>query len=150
MLVRRATGDDLHAVIALAKKMHGESPAYRNYRFEPGKIANLVKLCVESPDWLLLIAYNLGTPVGFVAAGAVEMIFGSEKTVDDLAVYVVPEKRGSMLGPRLVKALVDWAKTTGAREVRLGVTTEIDNSRVTTLLERMGFSQTGTLSTLKL
>lgn len=152
-MIRPINQGDIHAIINLAEQMHGESPAYRDYPFLPEKVRGWVEICLQNPSWRCLIARN-GThgrdrPVGFMAAGAVDHLFSNELTVDDLALYVVPEHRGTMVGPLLLKHMIRWAKTTGASQMRCGITTEIDNLRVTALFERMGFRVTGSLCTLR-
>lgn len=147
--VRPIEEGDTYQIVGLAKRMQEESPSYAPYEFSIKKLLNLVELCLRSPDWRCLIAKKDGRPVGFFAVGLVEMLFSTEKTVDDLALYVLPEERGCMAGPRMLKDMVEWAKSTGAKEIRCGITTEIDNSRVAALMERFGFRQTGLLMTMK-
>jgi len=130
--------------------MHGESPHYRDYPFRGQKVADLCNLCLASPDWMCWIAYEKDNPIGFLACGAVEMLFSEQKTVDDLAFYVVPEKRGGSAGPKMLNILRQWAELHQAAEIRMGVTTEIDNDRVSKFLERKGFRQSGTLMTQRM
>lgn len=150
MIVRSIERADVGPVVDLARKMHEESPHYRDYPFRAEKLVGWCKLCLESPDWICWVAIEGDEYVGMLAVGAVEMIFSEQKTVDDLAFYVVPEKRGTSIAPRLLSVMRQWAELHGAAEIRMGVTTEIDNDRVSKYLERKGFTQTGTLMTQKI
>ena len=150
MSVRFIEAQDKLAIIDLARVMHSESPAYREFPYQSAKVGQLFDLCLKHEDWCCLIAEKNGGAIGFMAFGLVEMLFCDLKTVDDLALYILPEHRGGVDGARMVRMAVQWAIACQASEVRLGVTTEIDNSRVAQFLGRLGFSHTGELMTLKI
>jgi len=69
---------------------------------------------------------------GFVAddSGAVHLV----------GMWVAPELRGAGIGGRLVEAIVDWARATGARRVCLCV--ESGNTEARRLYETCGFGST--------
>ena len=69
--------------------------------------------------------------------------FGNDLLANDILWYVKKERRGSMTGPRLLKAFRTWAKERGAREVCMGVSTAVDVDRTHKLLSRMGFEHVG-------
>tara|TARA_R110000796_G_scaffold3212_8_gene12302 strand:- start:1903 stop:2298 length:396 start_codon:yes stop_codon:yes gene_type:complete len=126
--------------------MHGESPVYSPHAFEDDKLLGWVKLCIDSPDWLCLIAWEEGEPIGFIAVGSVDMIFSNERTIDDLGLFVVPKRRGSRCALLLVKAMEEWAADKG-RVIRLGVTTGTNDAPAKKFLERLGYVQTGVMLT---
>jgi len=146
MLIRQiATAGDCVHVIGLAQRMANESPAYTRYEFDGFKVGNIAKQCIYDPDYQCLLAFKDEKPIGFMAYACFSMLFSKARTVDDLALYVLPEHRGSLAGPLMVKRCVNWAKQQGASEVRLGITTEIDNSRVEKLFNRLGLATSGKL-----
>lgn len=63
------------------------------------------------------------------------------ETVHLFQMWVAPESRGSGAGGVLLKAVLDWARSVGARRVRLGVT--VGDSPATRLYSRHGFVQVG-------
>ena len=138
------SSDSLH-VVALARKMAAESPAYRRYGFDSDKVGRLAKQCIIKEDYQCLLAFKAEKCIGFMAYGCFPMLFSAALTVDDFALYVLPEHRGSLAGPLMVKRCLKWAKEKGASEVRLGITTEINNSRVEKLFNRLGLATSGKL-----
>lgn len=138
-------GEDWH-VVALAQAMHGESPHYSIYPFDGDVLASWARLCRENDDWLCLVAWEDGRAIGFVAVGAVPMLFSREKTVDDLALFVLPERRGTTAALRLLRSMEPWAKSR-AREIRMGVTTGTNHDQAVRFFQRFGYKQTGVLLT---
>jgi len=138
-------GDEL-VIVNLSRLMHAEAPAYRHILFEPEKVAHWTRFCASDPDWICLLAENdASAPVGFCAAGCVPMVFSSERTVDDLGLYVLPEYRGSSAAARLVDYLREWAKAKGAIAMRFGLTTRVNDQQATSFLHRMGFEAGGVI-----
>lgn len=151
MNIREIAREDRPEIIVMAKTMHGESPSYRRWPFEPRLVSAWIDMCFDHPDWRCIIAReDNGEPVGFMAAGTANMIFSPEKTTDDLALYVRPEKRGGTAAFRLVREMARWAKGRGAVELRMGITTDVDELRTARFLERLGFVHAGTLMKLDL
>lgn len=136
---------DCFDVTNLAFQMAQESPAYKNYEFDRSKVAGLAKECISNPDYQCLLACINARPIGFMAYGCFPMLFSKARTVDDFALYVLPKYRGSLAGPLMVRRCLKWAKEKGASEVRLGITTEINNSRVEKLFNRLGLATSGKL-----
>ena len=134
------------AMLRLARVMHCESPVYNPYEFDDEKLMVWINLCLQSPDWLCLVAWDDLDPIGFIAVGSVPMLFSNAKSVDDLGLFVLPRKRGSSAAYRLVRFMEHWAKDKGAC-IRLGVTTGTNNSQTQRFLERFGYVQTGVLLT---
>jgi GNAT superfamily N-acetyltransferase len=140
-----AEGDEL-IVAALARAMHSESPIYSQWAFEREVLMDWIKLCRDNEDWLCLIAWDNGVPIGFLAVGAVPMLFNRARTVDDLALFVVPERRGSTAALRLLRIMEPWARQR-AVAIRMGVTTGTNQRQAIKFLERLGYVQTGVLLT---
>lgn len=151
MIIREIQREDRPEIIVMAKAMHGESPSYSKWPFMPALVSAWIDMCLSVPDWRCVIAReDNGEPVGFMAVGTANMIFCTEKTSDDLALYVRPEKRGGTAALRLVKDMARWSKELGAVELRLGITTDVDETRTVRFLERLGFVHAGTLMKLDL
>lgn len=138
-------GDEM-IVAAMARNMHAESPIYSQWAFDKDALMGWIALCRDNDDWLCLIAWDNGIPIGFLAVGAVPMLFNALKTVDDLALYVVPERRGSTAALRLLRVMEPWAQQR-AVAIRMGVTTGTNTSQAVKFLERLGYRQTGVLLT---
>ena len=144
--VRTARPEDADEVLDLARAMHAESERYRRLRFSEPHIRSLYAALV--PTGGILVVEHAGAIVGMVVGMLVPTWFGdgSEFVASDLALYVEPEHRGTLAAPRLIRAFERWAVAHGAREVSLGVSTEIHAERTRELYERLGFKPTGYLT----
>lgn len=74
---------------------------------------------------------------GYVEDGGIPNVFG---------VWTAPEARGQRLAQRVIDAVIAWARTTEAREVRLWATDTNDAAR--RVYDRLGFTPTGTTQPL--
>jgi GNAT superfamily N-acetyltransferase len=148
--VERETYDRQGHITALAYRMQKESPAYRDYAFDLEQFNVYLNLCTHDPDWRACVYYNKSDPIGFYAVTCQPMLFSKEKTCDDLAWYVLPEHRGSTAGIRMLRDIIWWAGARGAREIRMGATTNIMDERVGKLLATQGFCKSGQLHSLQL
>jgi len=89
-----------------------------------------------------------GQIIGFMIAAMVPYIFSFKaRYASDLAVYVIPEKRGTSAAIRLVKAFEEWADTQNAAEKKLGVSTAINIERAHGFYTKLGYNQVGGLYT---
>ena len=136
-------------MLRMARAMHSESPTYAPHPFDEDVFLQWVGLCRDNDDWLCLIAWNELDPVGFVAIGAVPMLFSHERSVDDLGFFVMPKWRGTTAAIRLYRSMEPWAKSKGA-VIRMGITTGTNQDQAARFFKRFGFEQTGILLTKKL
>jgi GNAT superfamily N-acetyltransferase len=134
------------AMLRLARHMHAESPQYKDHPFVDERLLVWVKMCLEHEDWFCAIAWKDYDPIGFVAVGAMEMIFSKDKTVDDLGLFVHPRHRGSTAALRLVRVMESWAKDK-ATKIRIGITTGTNQEQTERFLTRLGYQRTGVLLT---
>jgi ribosomal protein S18 acetylase RimI-like enzyme len=88
------------------------------------------------PRGALLMAWASGEPAGCIALRPLD---AHEAEVKRL--YVRPAFRGSGLGERLVRAVIDRASRAGYRALRLDTLGTMD--RAMRLYERLGFVETG-------
>lgn len=146
--VREIVADDTATVIALARAMQAEAPQYRDFSFEEEKVLEWISLCVTSDDWLGLLAVDEEAgAVGMLAVGCVPMLFSSQRTVDDIVLYVHPAWRGTTAAVRMVRHMEAWAKARGGVAIRIGITTGTNNEAAARFLERFGYERTGLLMT---
>lgn len=151
IVLREFEPDDLEALVELTRDMWSEAPEYREFPFQASKIGQWGKLCLTSPDWLCVLAWEEvdgvpPVPIGFVAAGAVEMLFSDQKTVDDLGLFVRPERRGSAAAVRLLRYLEEWARHKGLL-IKMGITTGTNTEQAAKFFSRFGYRKSGELWT---
>ena len=66
-----------------------------------------------------------------------------ESMASDLVLYVHPAHRGGLLGPRLIRAYVDWAGDRGASRVLISTSTLINTQGFRRLMTGLGFGEVG-------
>lgn len=98
----------------------------------------------QSDDMAGWVAEEDGELVGFLVASRAVHFFSKTTYTIDLSWYVIPEKRGSSAGRRLLKAYLYWSKS-GASETYLAVNTGISPERTARLLKHYGFVHSGEL-----
>ncbi|AZS78843.1 GNAT family N-acetyltransferase [Achromobacter spanius] len=143
-MIRVATLQDVPAVVALAQAFHRES-AYRNTEFLPSKVTDLFSGLLDEPRGTLLVAEEGGVLIGFLSGGIGQDYFGDGLFAFEHGVYVVPERRGGMAGPRLVQAFLSWAEGLGVPRKHMAISTGIATERTGALYQHLGGENTGAL-----
>lgn len=144
-VIRRAVPKDLPALIALGARMHAESPHFRRVTFSPAKLEQTLKQLIESAGGFLWVGDEAGQITGVMAGIAFEHWCSTDVVVSDLALFVEPPYRGTLLAARLVKRFQAWAKDAGAKLVTVGVSTEVQVEQTARLYEMLGFRRFGVL-----
>lgn len=92
---------------------------------------------------VLLVQTDAGELVGLLI-GCVERYFYSDALQAQLIQwYVKNAYRGTSAAPRLVKAFVAWARTRGANDVFMGISSGLNVHLTHRLMRRLGFSYLG-------
>ncbi len=140
--VRKATMEDMGALLALSAAMHVECPHYRQRNYSEKKVYANAYLILNNPEaGGILVAESEGKIVGMLAFVIAEDFFGHDKFATDLCVYVTPEKRGGSAFYRLVAAYGHWVESMGIEQRFLGISTGIKTEQTAGLLERLGFER---------
>lgn len=146
MKVRSLRAADIGAALALGEAMHAESPTWRERPFSPTKLRAFASQALGEPDWAVFMAWNQHDhPIGLMAGFVTEDWFGPGKFAADLALYVVPESRGSTAAIRLIFAFEGWAEQRGASEIRVGVSTGIRLEQADGFYRKAGFTPNGVM-----
>jgi GNAT superfamily N-acetyltransferase len=140
-MIRTALESDTEVLLEMGKAMHHESPRYEHVSYSEGKARAMISMLL--PTGGILVAEVDDVVVGMAAAFVVEHFFSTDRYAADLVVYVLPEFRGSTTAMRLVRAVESWAAVQGAKEIVLGVSTEIETDRTTALYEHLGYRESG-------
>ena len=109
--IRRCMISDAHAIYELCRKELG-------YDFSEEQVVQNVRRLIGSPENLLMVAVDSEDKVlGFIHANNHDPIYAPPMK-DIVAIAVNPEFRHHGLGRRLILAVEDWARETGAKGVR--------------------------------
>lgn len=143
-LYRKATEDDLKRVIRLAFIMHEESPFYSQYEPDFGYIEQVFNHIMEH-DQFSVLAFEedtdrlIGMMFGFIS----KIPFILHNSANEVVLYVLPEFRDGIVGPKMIKSFENWSKLQGVETVSTGVSAQINSCRVDELYRRMGYESTG-------
>ena len=124
--------------------MHGESE-FAGMDWNPEKVRAWITMNVNSPDRLVLCAYDEDELVGMHISGISKFYFGNSTLSQDYLWYVREDYRGTRTGIKLLKMYMNWAKSRGVNRIQAGVSTGITMNRTGDLLVRLGFQQIGGL-----
>jgi GNAT superfamily N-acetyltransferase len=139
---RRALQGDLPALLALSKEMHAET-SFRTLSFSDAKTATEILSAILNPNMLFVVAEDRGQILGMIAAYLDRPYFSEDLVVYDHVWFVGKESRGSMVGPRLLKYVAEWARLCGAKSVFVTLGSDVSQERVGKLVERLGYSRLG-------
>ena len=140
-MVREATPDDFLACVLMGQRMAHESPRFSHSAFDSERCLKLLHTLTESPDGLVLVVGE--EPIGMMLGLVSEQFFSADRVAQELVVYMLPEHRGGRDVVRMIQTFEQWAATRGAREVVLGVSTEVSTERTAALYRRLGFTDSG-------
>ena len=145
---RVSSQDELALVVDVVRELHAES-RYQHLPFSEKKFANVFTRAISNPDKKLAIyvQYN-GTTVGFLTAGIGDYFLSEHGRMATVyGVYVSAKIRNSLLGGKigikLIRMMMDWAKSQNAQEVHIHATSGIEAKKTDKLLSRLGFKTYG-------
>ena len=147
-MIRAATALDIPAMIGIGREMHAES-WYAYLPFDEVKLTATLLRLIDGSGFLEVYERN-GEISGGMAGICAEMWFCRARIASDLALFVLPGKRGSIAAVRLLERFVQWARWQGASEVNLGVSTNVRKDETGRLYEALGFSHVGGIYKLRI
>lgn len=140
MNLRMATPDDLPAIVVLGRVMHDES-SFAPMDYDVDRVKETISDLMNKSQFVVVAEDTNGEVIGGMAGMVTQSWFGNDMVANDLALFIHPDHRGSLLVVRLIKAFVHWAKLAGAKQIRPGV---VSGSRTAeALYDRLGFTRCG-------
>ena len=154
LTVRPASADDVPALASVAAETFGLAcpPSMSRERIEafihdvlsPERFAEYV----ADPERYLLLAEDDGTPVGYAMLvtgepydADVRAAIRHRPTVELSKIYVLPTSHGGGIAARLMADSLEWARSSGAAGVWLGVNQQ--NERAQRFYAKSGFERVG-------
>jgi GNAT superfamily N-acetyltransferase len=145
MTIRPFRHDDVDDLIAMSTRMHEES-AYSFLPFDSPKVAKLILAYVEYPEtYGGFVAEAAGGLAGMIGGYVSDYFFCNEKIASDMVLFVEKKFRGTRTAFGLIRAFEQWASERGARELCMGVSTEVCTEGTGRLYEHMGMRCVGGL-----
>lgn len=142
-MIRDLTVGDVPRLLEIAELMHVES-LYSEYILNLDRTRFILEDLIPKEE-----VYTVGVDVDGELVG----VFLGEVTTDlwaevqvarDIILYLVPEYRGGGHGVRLLKGFRKWAEPLSDLVV-ISVFAGIDNKKMAGLLDRLGYSDAGSL-----
>ena len=143
--VRKATPEDIPALLAMGRAMHAESPRFAPLDYSDEKVLRLVERLLRVPKaGGILVAEAEGMIQGMLVFYVGKHFFGDDDFAADICVYVTPAHRGGSAFFRLLDAFEAWATSLGVKEMILGTSTGVHQARTVALLQHAGYEQFST------
>ena len=141
--IRAAHEEDIGRLVQLGRAMQEESPRFSRMGYSASKVWSLFINLIANEDAVVLVAVVDGEIVGMLMGYVTEQFFSHVRSASELVVYVTPECRGGRAAVRMIQAFEMWAFERGAKEIQLGVSTEVDAERTVGFYQRMGYAASG-------
>ncbi len=138
------TVDDIDYMIDMGSRMHNES-TYSEHEFSEDKCRSWGHQIIASAQMCGFVSEQKGVIVGMFLGCYWAHHFLDATTSSDLLIYVDEKHRGGLTGYRLVKKYIDWCKSCGVDDIRLGESAGINRESIDRLYTKLGFSSCGTL-----
>lgn len=143
-MIRNMNTSDIEAMTVMGADMHTESE-YSGFNYSAEKCLKLGKEIITSDALCGFVSETDGVINGMFIGAKWEHYFSNATISSDLLLYVDKYNRGGMVGIRLIKAYLAWAKSHNVDDVRLGETAGIDREAVAKLYKKLGFVDYGTI-----
>lgn len=142
-MIRHATATDIDRIVELGAAMHAES-RFARLPYSAEKCRALVASMVANPEEMCtLVAEQQGQIIGAFLGFIEEHFFTEAKVASDFILYVKPEFRGSLAGPRMLDYFTAWAKVRGVEMIEVGISTGVCVEKSTRLYQRLGYRPVG-------
>lgn len=141
MKIRFATREDIPALVEVGRRIHAET-RFNQFDFRPDRVAETLAAVIGDARGVhcFLVAEDSDCQAVGGLIGSVERHLFSDQFVATLVDFVVlPEKRMSGAGIRLMAAFRQWAENRGAAELNAGVSSGVALERMDKFFRRLGF-----------
>ncbi|HWK72181.1 MAG TPA: GNAT family N-acetyltransferase [Burkholderiaceae bacterium] len=145
MAIRKATLEDVEPMVDLGRVMHQESPRFSQLSFDVPKVRGTIASMVDDERYFLVVDERAGELVAGFAGFVMPHWFSADLVAQDMALFVRPDKRGSLAAARMVQMFVDWAKWRGAKQIVLGISTGVHVEQTARLYQSIGLHEFGRL-----
>ena len=122
--------------------MHAES-VFSKYDYNDEKVALAIGTLIELPHGIALVATTQGKVIGGFLGRIDKHWFGDDLQAYDLALFILPEHRGSTAAYKLIREYIARAKAFGAAQISIANSTGFEPKRVKRLFEVTGFDHVG-------
>lgn len=139
--------DVMDSVQFVNDHVNAEYSTYQDYEVDPDKVVALGYKALQSPQTHCCVVLRVdGKLQGFLYATALDLPFAKDaKVAYDLIVFISKGHRSYGNLKRLTDKYVEWAKSIGAKEARLGTLSGYQTELVSKCYSVLGFEYLGAL-----
>ncbi len=148
MKIRFATLADVPVFVEMGRKFHAMT-RFSAYDYNPERVARNLRAVIEigqngkGTHCFLVAEDSQGDAIGGLIACIEQHFFSDQKVASVVHYDVLPDRRMSGAGVRLLVAFRNWAENRGVFELSVGVNSGIQIDKMDRFLRRLGFRQTG-------
>ena len=145
MKIRFAVPEDKEALIELALENQFEI-AHSNISVNRKRVDEALNalFVLNQGTHILMVAETIEGKFAAGLMGCVERYYYSDELQAQLIQwYLRPAYRGTSIAPRLVKAFVEWAKSRGASEAFMGISSGVNTQQTDRMMRKLGFTHLG-------
>ncbi len=145
MAIRFATPADIPGLTELGRRMQAIS-RFRTFDFDEARVKASLALALgeKAERYVILVATDSQQrSVGALMATLERHIFSQQPVASVMMFLVLPEARMGGHAVRLLKALEQWCKNRGIKEINFGINSGEAFAAVGGFAERMGYRMVG-------
>lgn len=145
MEIRFANISDIPGFVEAGRRVH-QLTRFKANGYDETRVGNSLRAIIENPTGahcFIVAVDTSGCPVGWIIGCIEQHFFSSQLIASIINIGVLPERRMSGAGVRLLSAFRKWATNRGAVELMAGVNSGIDQKRQDRFLRRIGFDLVG-------
>ena len=140
-MLRPATHADVEQMVRLGALMHEES-RFNVLTYAPDKVAHLIHSMIDD-DQFVVVAEIDGEVIGGFMGVAVAHWASDDLVAYDYTLFIAPERRGSTIPLRLIKAFRSWSEAKGCKMISAGISTGVAVDKTAALYQAAGFQRVG-------
>jgi len=142
-MIRDLTLSDIPVLMQIAELMHVES-IYNEYPLNRDRTKFILEELIPKEEVYTKGVEVDGSLVGVFLGEVTTDLWAEVQVARDIILYMIPEHRGGGHGVRLLKGFRKWAEPLSDIVV-ISVFAGIDNEKMARLLDRLGYSDAGSL-----
>ncbi|AET91080.1 hypothetical protein BYI23_B004730 [Burkholderia sp. YI23] len=137
-MIRHATREDLPALVELGRQMAAESPRYSRLAYSAEKVGAMLGNMIDSENGFVMLAELDGVVAGVMAAFVSAHWMSDDLMSSDFGLYMLPAHRGGTSAMRMARAYIEWARSRGAIDISLGISTNVDPEQTARFYRALG------------
>ena len=142
-MIRQATLLDLLTLAPLAVSYGDEALGHDSFPFDLEHCLSNMATSILDDESCLLIAVHDGKPLGCIWGSARALPWSKAKLAFDTILYVIPEKRKTSVGYKLMQAWEQWATEHDAVEVQISIASGIHEDSSVSFFKKLGYHYIG-------